>query len=194
MRPYLARQARDRPGGGGRDRGGAGVRAGVHRDQEDGVGQGGVVLVHQGRPAGHLLLLLPLGRRFRAGVRQGVRLFPVPDEDLAQRARVGQTAGHQGRDRVHRAVQRVRHVPPILLGCRRSATGSARARSGCSPNAGGRSCRCRSPSTTAPPAIGGSCRCARSRPRAPWCSTHRGTPAGSSRRWSPTTSTSAARS
>ena len=27
--------------------------------------------------------------------------------------------------------------------CRRSATGSARARSGCSPNAGGRSCRCR---------------------------------------------------
>ena len=47
---------------------------------------------------------------------------------------------------------------------------------------------------TAPPATGGSCRCARSRPRAPWCSTHPGGPAGSSRRWSPTTSTSAARS
>ena len=110
MRPYLARQARDRSGGGGRDRGGAGVRAGVHRDEEARAGNGGVVLVHQGRPAGHLLLLLPLGRRFRAGVRQGVRLFPVPDEDLAQRPRVGQTAGHQDRDRVHRAVQRVRHV------------------------------------------------------------------------------------
>src|SRR6476469_4145406 len=36
--------------------------------------------------------------------------------------------------------------------------------------------------------------CGRWRPRAPWCSTHRATPAGSSRRWSPTTSTSAARS
>ena len=34
MRPYLARQARDRPVGGGRDRGGAGVRAGVHRHQD----------------------------------------------------------------------------------------------------------------------------------------------------------------
>ena len=35
--------------------------------------------------------------------------------------------------------------PPALirLRCRRSATDSARARSRCSPNAGGRSCRCR---------------------------------------------------
>ena len=32
---------------------------------------------------------------------------------------------------------------PIRPRCRRSATGSARARSRCSPNAGGRSCRCR---------------------------------------------------
>jgi hypothetical protein len=32
---------------------------------------------------------------------------------------------------------------PILLRCRRSATGSAPARSGCSPSGGGRSCRCR---------------------------------------------------
>jgi hypothetical protein len=31
--------------------------------------------------------------------------------------------------------------PPIPQGCRRSATGSAQERSGCSPNAGGRSCR-----------------------------------------------------
>ena len=142
MRPYLARQAAT---------GRAGVAAiGVAQEfapvftgDQEGRRQGGVVLVHQGRPAGHLLLLLPLGRRFRAGVREGVRLFPVSDEDLAQRARVGQAAGHQGRHRVHRAVQRVRHLQPILLGCRRSATGSAPARSGCSPNAGGRSCRCR---------------------------------------------------
>ena len=36
----------DRPGGGGRDRGGAGVRAGVHRHQEA-AGQDGVVLLHK---------------------------------------------------------------------------------------------------------------------------------------------------
>jgi hypothetical protein len=51
---------------------------------------------------------LPLGRRFRAGVCQGVRLFPVSDEGLGQRPRVGQAAGRQGRRRVHRTVQRVR--------------------------------------------------------------------------------------
>ena len=40
-----------------------------------------------GVPAvGDLLLLLRLGRRFRAGVCQGLRLFPVSDEDLGQRA------------------------------------------------------------------------------------------------------------
>ena len=69
---------------------------------------GGVVLFHQSAAAGHLLLLLRLGRRFRAGIRQGVRLFPVPDEDLAQRPRVGQTAGGQDGHRVRRAVQWVR--------------------------------------------------------------------------------------
>ena len=45
---------------------------------------------------------------FGAGVHQGLRLFPLPGQDLGQRARVGQAAGAQGRDRVHRAVQRVR--------------------------------------------------------------------------------------
>jgi hypothetical protein len=34
--------------------------------------------------------------------------LPVPDEDRAQRARVGQTAGDQERDRVRRVVQRIR--------------------------------------------------------------------------------------
>ena len=133
----------DRSGRGGRDRGGPGVRAGVRWRPSAPGGPRGVVLLHQGPAAGHLLLLLPLGRRFRAGVCQGVRLLPVSDEDLGQRARVGQAAGHQGRHRVHRAVQRVRHLHRSRLRCRRSATGSARARSGCSPNAGGRSCRCR---------------------------------------------------
>ena len=73
-------------------------------------GNDGVVLLRGGPAAGDLLLLLRLGRRFRAGVRQGLRLLPVSDEGLAQRPRVGQAAGGQGRDRVHRAVQRVRHL------------------------------------------------------------------------------------
>jgi hypothetical protein len=38
------------------------------------------------------------------------RLFPLSSQNLAQRPRVGQTAGRPGRDRVHRAVQRVRHL------------------------------------------------------------------------------------
>jgi hypothetical protein len=50
-----------------------------------------------------------LGRRFRAGVRQGLRPFSVSDEGLG-RLRVGQATGNQGRHRVHRAVQRVRHL------------------------------------------------------------------------------------
>ena len=52
-----------------------------------------VVLLHQGRPAGDLLLLLPVGRGLRARVHQGLRLLPVPGQGLAQRPRVGQTPG-----------------------------------------------------------------------------------------------------
>ena len=106
--PVSGRAGGERAARCGRDRGGPGVRAGVSGDQTHRGHRSGVVLVHQGRPAGDLLLLLCLGRRFRAGVCQGVRLLPVSDQDLAQRPRVGQTAGRQGRDRVHRAVQRVR--------------------------------------------------------------------------------------
>jgi hypothetical protein len=36
--------------------------------------------------------------------------LPLPDEDLAQRPRVRQARRHRGRDRVHRAGQRVRHL------------------------------------------------------------------------------------
>ena len=109
MRPYLARQAAT---------GRAGVAAiGVAQEfapvftaTKKQRGNDGVVLLRGVPAAGDLLLLLRLGRRFRAGVRQGLRLLPVSDEDLGQRPRVGQTAGGQGRDRVHRAVQRVRHL------------------------------------------------------------------------------------
>ena len=58
--------------------------------------------------AGGLPLLLPVGRRLRAGVHQGLRLLPLPGQDLGQRPRAGQAAGAQGRHRVHRAGQRVR--------------------------------------------------------------------------------------
>ena len=96
MRPYLAAQAASgRPGVAA-----IGVAQEFARvflgDQTHRGHRSGVVLVHQGRPARDLLLLLCLGRRFRAGVCQGVRLLPVPDQGLDQRPRVGQTAGRQG--------------------------------------------------------------------------------------------------
>ncbi|HET9258216.1 MAG TPA: hypothetical protein VFO16_23875, partial [Pseudonocardiaceae bacterium] len=47
--------------------GGAGVPAGIHRDQGPDPHRGGVVLLQPDRTPGHLLLLLRLGRRFRAG-------------------------------------------------------------------------------------------------------------------------------
>ena len=45
---------------------------------------------------------------FGAGVHQDLLLLPLSDQGVGQRARVGQTSGDQGRDRVHRVVQRVR--------------------------------------------------------------------------------------
>jgi hypothetical protein len=94
-------------GGGGRpltsggDRGGAGVPARLdclsarHQDRS------AAVHLRQGGPAGDLLLLLLVGRRFRSGVHQGLRVLPLPGQDLGERARVGQTAGRQGGDRLH---------------------------------------------------------------------------------------------
>ena len=38
------------------------------------------------RPTGDLLLLLPVRRRLRLGVHQGLRLFPLPGQGLGQRA------------------------------------------------------------------------------------------------------------
>ena len=62
MRPYLARQSRHRTRWCGRDRGGPGVRAGVHRYQTQRADDRGVVLLHAVSAAGELLLLLSLGQ------------------------------------------------------------------------------------------------------------------------------------
>ena len=51
------------------------------------------------------------------GVHQDLQLLPVSGQGLGERARVGQAAGGRGRDRVHRAVQRVR----LVRGPRRAA-------------------------------------------------------------------------
>jgi hypothetical protein len=83
------------------------------------------------------------GTRFRACVRQGLRLLSVSDEGLAQRTRVGQAAGDQSRDQVHRAVQRVRHSHRSGRAADDLRPTRPGPRSRCSPNAGGRSCRCR---------------------------------------------------
>ena len=60
------------------------------------------------RPPGHGLLLLLLGRRFRAGVHQGLYLLSMADQGLGQRPRMGQTTSSASRYRVHRTVQWVR--------------------------------------------------------------------------------------
>ena len=85
MEPHLARQAAT---------GRAGVAAiGVAQEfqrvwtaSEGKTSTGSTaVVVLQGRPAGDLLLLLSLGRRFRPGVHQGLRLLPVSGQGLGQR-------------------------------------------------------------------------------------------------------------
>ena len=82
MRPYLAAQAKT---------GRSGVAAiGVAQEyasvftgtEREGFDRGSVVRLPQGRPACDLLLLLPLGRRLRSGVHQGLRLLPLPGQDL----------------------------------------------------------------------------------------------------------------
>ena len=109
MRPYLARQAR--PAGPGWPRSASRRSSRMCSPRRSARATTGfVVLVLQGRPAGDVVLLLPVGRRFRAGVHQDLHLLPVPGQGVAQRPRVGQTPGHRGRYRVHRAGQRVRHL------------------------------------------------------------------------------------
>ena len=72
--------------GGGRDRGGPGVPAGVDRRRRPDFHRHPTVVVLQGRPAGHRVLLLPVGRRLRPRLRQGLRLLSLPGQGLDQRA------------------------------------------------------------------------------------------------------------
>ena len=95
----------------GCDRRGAGAAAGVHRrPARHRPDQAATVLLRQEGPPGHRVLFLPLGRRLRSGVRQGLHLLPVADQGLGQRTRMGQTPRHPSGSGVHRAVQRVRHL------------------------------------------------------------------------------------
>ena len=55
-------------------------------------------------------LLLRARRRVRPGVHQDLHLLPVSGEGLGKRPRVGQAASRPGRDRLHGAGQRVRHL------------------------------------------------------------------------------------
>ena len=74
--------------------------------------------------------------RLRSGVHQGLCLLPLPGQGLAQRARVGQTAGHRRPGSGSPSFPT--GSPPVRTprGCRRSVTGWGPARSRCSSNAG----------------------------------------------------------
>src|ERR1019366_4774841 len=83
--------------------------------------------------------------------------------------------------------------PPMTRPCRRrSAMRCSPARSACSSSAGCPASRCRWMLLTSAPGTGGSCRWPRSRCPAPSCSPSPAMRGPSSRRWSPTTLTSAA--
>jgi hypothetical protein len=70
-------------GGGGRRL--PGVPAGLVRLPARHEDRGPAVHVREGRPQGDLLLLLPVGRGPRPGVHHGLRLLPLPGQDLGQR-------------------------------------------------------------------------------------------------------------
>src|SRR6266542_2538902 len=107
--PLPGRRPGCRAAGGGRGRGGAGVPTGVHRlPAQARRSRGAAVHLRQGRPAGELLLLLPVGSGVRSRVHRGLRVLPLSDEGVGQRSRVGQAAGDQAWDRLHGARQRLR--------------------------------------------------------------------------------------
>src|SRR5664280_3230761 len=62
------------------DRGGPGIPERVRGDPARTLQRVPVVLVRQGRPAGVVFLLLPVGRRLRARAHQDLRLLPIPDQ------------------------------------------------------------------------------------------------------------------
>src|SRR6266545_1182591 len=68
-----------RAAGGGRGRGGAGVPTGVHRlPAQARRSRGAAVHLRQGRPAGELLLLLPVGSGVRPALIEVCAYFPYP--------------------------------------------------------------------------------------------------------------------
>ena len=106
MHEHLAGFTADR--GGGVHRPGAGEDAAVP-DREAPQRRGRVLPVdREDHRAGQPLLLLLRRRRLRPVLPQVLLLLPLQRQAVHQRQRVGQTAGGQGRDRVHRAGQRVR--------------------------------------------------------------------------------------
>jgi hypothetical protein len=125
--------------------------------------------------------LLPVGRRLRPRLGQGVCLVPVSGQDLAQRPRVGQTPSHQGWHRLYRALQRLatcQDPQALQVICDRLGPGTI----GVFIQRWLARLPYRSPTPTVTPAIGGRSPCARSRSPARSSSTRPGTPAASSRR------------
>ena len=66
-----------------------------------------IVKSHRG---GQPVLRLRRRRRLRPVLPEVLLLLPLQRQAVPQRPRVGQAAGREGRDRVHRAGQRVRHL------------------------------------------------------------------------------------
>ena len=128
MDPYLRRQARHGIVRGRWDRGGAGVPERVRRHRAD-RSRPMLVQLLQGRPAGHLLLLLSVGRP-SSGPRSS---RSAPTSRI--RSRSGSTGTNGRSSRPARpgsgSPSCPTGSPPATTrpGCRRSATGSARATS-----------------------------------------------------------------
>ena len=169
MRPVPGPAGGHRAVGGGGDRGGAGVPAGLDRLSAADPYRGAAVHLRQGRPAGDLLLLLPVGSGLRPGVHQGLRVLPLPGQDLGQRPRVGQAPVPSRPGSATGSCPTGSPPATTRPPCSRSATGCSPTSSRPSPSGGCTGCRCRSARTMSGPGTGGSCRCARSRSPAPSC-------------------------
>ena len=133
-----------------------------------------------------------LDREFGPGFIKICTYFPYPAKVWINGHEWAKHQARRARHRLHRAGQRVRHLcppGPAAGDLRPLRPGRRRKRSS---TGGSPPSRPHSPTPIVPPATGGSCRCAKSRCPAPSCSTTLAAPAGSSKRWSPTTSASAA--
>ena len=153
MRRYLSRL----PGKdvrSGRDRGCSGTAAGVHRRRRD-TDLSKPHSPSTRRTAGHRSLLLPVGRRFRSGVHQGLHLRH------RGRSRSGSTATNGPNAKPPRpgsgspSCPTGSPPPTTPPHCRPSAIASGRAPSACSSNAGWPGCRCHWARPTPTRATGG---------------------------------------